>query len=712
MWRLLTIVAVLMLLAGRSVAGEYEVSPRARAHWAWAPPRRPAVPAVKDAAWCRTPIDRFILARLEAEGLAPAAPAAPETLLRRIEFDLVGLPPTPDEVERARNDKSDERYEKLVDLLLASPHYGERWGRHWLDVARYAESNGYEYDEHRPDAWRYRDYVVRCFNANKPYDRFIREQIAGDELWPDDADALIATGFALLGPDMTDAASQVQRRQNTLNDMTDTTALAFLGLTLACARCHDHKFEPIPITDYYRFEAFFTPAAFRKDLPLASSAEKAAHAAQMKEYEERIRPLTEERKKLEEPYRQKLHEAKLAKLSDEARAAHRTPPEKRTAAQKQAVEITNRLLVVAPADIAKAMTAEDRAKDAVLQKRLKEFDAFLPRPMPVAMGLQKQSSSARTKVLERGELSAPGSDVAAGVPLILSPSLRPADARMEGSPGPRTVLAEWIADPRNPLTARVIVNRVWQHHFGRGLVATASDFGLRGEPPTHPELLDWLAVEFMESGWDIKALHRLILTSTVYRQSTHGSDEARRKDPDNLLLARMNRLRLEGEIIRDTLLATSGRLNLTVGGPSVFPPLPPEVRLGAATWKPSLDPRDHVRRSVYISARRNLRFPFLEAFDLPDSNLSCPRRERSTSAPQALALLNASDVVEAAQALAKRVEAEATTPEERVRRVYLWALGRTPTDGETKRAVEFLTASPLSELCRALMNVNEFVYLD
>jgi hypothetical protein len=670
---------------------------------------------MRAAAWCRTPVDAFILARLEAAGLTPAAPAPPAQLLRRVNFDLIGLPPTPEETAEfvAESAASPQAaLDHLIDRLLASPHYGERWGRHWLDLARFAESNGYEHDEFRPDAWRYRDYVIRSLNANKPFDRFVKEQLAGDELFPDEPDALIATGFNLLGPDMTDATSVAERRQNTLNDMTDTAGLAFLGLTLACARCHDHKFEPLPQTDYYRLQAFFTPAAFRHDLPLATAAERAAHAAAQRAYDTLVKPARDAIAEMEEPYRRRLRAARFAKLSDEARAAHETDAVKRTAAQKELVEKTNRLLVVSAQEIDKALTADDRARRAALLQEMARFNSHKPPVQPVAMGLQSTPSPAKTFLLVRGEVGHAGDEVLAGFPAVLSKERKPAPARLGSPPAPRAVLAGWVASRDNPLTARVFVNRVWQHHFGHGLVRTPSDFGVRGDPPTHPELLDWLAVDFVESGWDVKRLHRLILTSAVYRQSSFASEQARATDPDNRLLSRMNRTRLEGEIIRDALLSASGRLNRTVGGPSVFPPLPPEARQLAKGWKTSPDPHDHVRRSVYINARRNVRFPFLEAFDLPDSTLSCPRRERSTTAPQALTLLNAGDVIEAAKGLADRVEREALTRDERVRLAYQYALGRPPTDAEQRLARSFLEASPLSEFCRALFNLNEFVYLD
>jgi hypothetical protein len=683
-------------------------------HWAWKRPTRRPVPTVRPQP--TNPIDAFVRDRLEAEGLTPAPPAPREQLLRRVTFDLIGLPPTPEEIDAFLADHSSDAWEKVIDRLLASLAYGERWGRHWLDLARYADSNGYEHDEVRPDAWRYRDYVIRSFNDDKPYDRFVTEQLAGDELAPGDRDALVATGFSLLGPDMTDASDMGQRRLNTLTDMTDTAGLAFLGLTVGCARCHDHKFEPIPAADYYRLQAFFAPAAFRHDLSVASPEERAAHEAKTRDYLARTQSLRDAVAALEGPHRARLFEAKLARLSIEAQAAHRTPAARRTGGQQELVAETARLVVVSDKDVANAMPEADRVRLNSLRQQLKAFDPEKPAPLPVTMGLTDAlGPPPKTYVLDRGELGHRAAEVQPGFPAILSPGGKVVPAKVEplsNSSGRRLALARWIASADNPLTARVIVNRLWQHHFGRGIVATPSDFGLRGERPTHPELLDYLASELVAGGWRLKRMHRLMLTSETYRQSTHASAEAVAKDPDNRLLSRMNRLRLEGEAVRDSLLAVSGRLNPTAGGPGVVVAAPAEAGKGAKGTTVSPDPREQVRRSVYLFARRNLRNPFLETFDLPDSNLSCPRREQSTTAPQALALLNATEVTEVAKALAARLTRETHSEDEAIERLYRLALGRWPTPVEWARARAFLRDSPMGELCRALLNVNEFVYLD
>jgi hypothetical protein len=584
-------------------------------HWAWKQPVAQRITRLGKENWAQNPIDVFILARMQASGLQPAPQAAREQLIRRATFDLLGLPPTPEEVEAFVSDSSTDAWERVLDRLLASPLYGERWGRHWLDLVRFAESNGFEFDEVRPDAWRYRDYVIRAFNSDKPFTRFVEEQLAGDELYPNDPDALLASAFNLLGADMTDSSDMLQRRQNTLNDMTDTTGLVFLGMTMTCARCHDHKFEPISQADYYRLQAFFTPATFRTDLPIASVEQCRAFDRAQHKYQMLIQPLVEEIRKLEEPHRKKLLAAKLARLSEEAQAAHRTPEGQRTGGQKELVAETARLVVVTSQEITRKMSAAERARLRQLQTRIRQFDDQKPVALPVTMGLKEvQSASAKTFVLERGELHSPAAEVQPGFPSILMPDHNPVPAAIRCLPtssGRRTALARWIADPGNPLTARVLVNRLWQHHFGRGIVATPNDFGVRGERPTHPELLDWLALDLINHGYTLKRLHKLMLMSATYQQSTTVSAEALAKDRDNLLFSRMNRQRLEAEVIRDSLLAVSGRLNTRLGGPSVSPPIPPLALQGFEGWKTSPDAHDHARRSVYILARRNLRFPFL-----------------------------------------------------------------------------------------------------
>ncbi len=701
---------------GPRVAGPFTITDEERKHWAFQPIQRPAPPEPG----AENPIDRFILAKLKARGLQFAPPASKGVLIRRVTLDLIGLPPTPQEVDAFIADQSPDAYQKLIDRLLASPHYGERWGRHWLDLARYAETDGFEHDAVRPHSWRYRDYVIRAFNEDRPYDQFIREQLAGDELWPENPDARIATGFNLLGPDMVDSSDQIQRRHNTLNDMTDTTALVFLGLTMGCARCHDHKFEPISQRDYYSLQAFFTPAKFDREHPVPSVAQRAAHESAMREFNENatMRELTA----LEAPARERIFQRKVAKLPAEAQTAHRTPPEKRDAEQANLALETADKVTVSDKEIASELKGEERIRREALLAEAKKLPK--PEPLPRAMTLASTDATARkTFVLNRGEYTQPTDEVSPAYPTVLASSVNRtegASAPASATPSSRAALANWIASPKNPLTARVMVNRLWQHHFGAGLVSTPSEFGTHGQEPTHPELLDWLAGEFVAHGWSIKHLHRLMLTSATYQQSSQAP--AAKTDPNNKLYSRMNRLRLEGEVIRDSLLAISGQLNPAFEGPGVFPPVPVELFKGAKGWTPNKDPRDSSRRSIYIFARRNLRFPFLEVFDAPDTNLSCPQRERSTTAPQSLTLLNADEVMTASRATADRLRREAATAPERIDLAFRLILGRKPTDKERTLALEFLKPiaqsardaadGDYSELCRALFNLNDFVYAE
>ncbi len=685
------ITAFLVMLADAGTRAEFKITETQRNHWAFQPIRRIEPPPVST----ESPVDKFVVARLEASGLGFAAPAGHEQLIRRVTLDLTGLPPTPREVEMFVEDASPSAYERLIDRLLDSPQYGERWGRHWLDLVRYAETDGFEHDAVRPNSWRYRDYVINSFNADKPFDRFIREQLAGDELWGNDPSALIATGFNLLGPDMVDSSDQVQRRHNTLNDMTDTVALTFLGLTMGCARCHDHKFEPISQRDYYSLQAVFTSARFEREHPIPTAEERTSYEKAMREY--KAQPALRELAEFEEPVRKTIFEKKLAMLSPEAQMAHRTPVVERNAEQSNLVLETQEKVTVSEQELTAALSREQKDRRDALVQEMKRVAK--PAPLPKAMVLLDGKVSP-TFVLRRGDYNQPLDEVSAAAPEILG---REKLSR-------RVELAEWIASPENPLTARVMVNRIWQHHFGRGLVGTPSDFGVKGEKPSHPELLDWLASEFIRRGWSIKEMHRLIMTSKTYRQSTEASREAMQVDPDNRLYSRMNRIRLEGEVIRDSLLAISGHLNLQMGGRGVMPPIPKELFAGVSGWSATTSDAEMNRRSVYIFARRNLRFPFLEVFDAPDSNMSCPARERSTTAPQSLTLLNSDEVMAAAQASANLIAKETQDTETQVREAYVRILGRGPSEKELVISRSFLRSSPLSELCRGLFNLNDFVY--
>ena len=722
-FRSLTLLSALLLACPQ--LGAKSITERDRQHWAFQPIKRAEPPALQNSK-SQNPIDQFILAKLETNGLALASPATREQLIRRVTFGLVGLPPTPEEIDEFVQDSSANAYEKLIDRLLASPHYGERWGRHWLDLARFAETDGFEHDAVRPHSWRYRDYVIKSFNSDKSYDRFVREQIAGDELDPENPEALIATSFNLLGPDMVDSADQIQRRHNTLNDMTDTTAMVFLGQTLGCARCHNHKSEPFSQRDYYQLQAFFTPAKFQRELAVPTKAERAAHQTELAKYNARTEATRKQIEEIEHPHREKLHAQKLAKLSEEAQLAHKTPKEQRTVEMENQIQETADLLKITDAELLKAMSADEKARHKKLADELKKFPK--PAPLPMAMVLQNGKPT-KTFILGRGDYNDPRDEVRPWFPDILTNAAVPM-AKPQGAKSSRAALANWIASPDNPLTARVMVNRIWQHHFGRGIAPMPSEFGTRAEPPTHPELLDWLASEFTAQGWSIKKMQKLILLSATYQQSGRPSADALARDPENKLFSRQSRVRLEGEVIRDSLLAVSGRLNAKVGGPSVLPPIPADITKTSKNWTPSANAADHNRRSIYIFARRNLRFPFLEVFDAPDSNLSCSERGRSTTAPQSLTLLNADEVMAAAKATALRVMKESSSPNDVTERAFRLALGRSPTTKERELAQRFfaegkrpedstnenpdmiLSLATVQEFCRALFNLNAFVYVD
>ncbi|HEX8200009.1 MAG TPA: DUF1553 domain-containing protein, partial [Isosphaeraceae bacterium] len=553
---------------------------------------------------------------------------------------------------------------------------------------------------------------------------FVRRQVAGDELAPDDPSAFVATGFNRCYPDMVDLNDQGLRRQNALNDITETTSLVFLGQTIGCARCHDHKFDPIRQADFYSLQAFYTPARFRDDYPLGSTRERAASEARLRAWEAEVAALQAELIRLEAPARATLASGPPPGLDDLAVAAFQKDEAGRSPAEIRLVyEALTKDRRIKPEALAARLDPGTNARRQGLLARLDKALQAVPPALPHARGLDETTPGAPpTYLLRRGEYGANGPEVHPAFPVVLGPTEAeavPAITASQTSTGRRAALARWLTRPGHPLTARVIVNRLWQHHFGRGIVATASDFGTMGEEPSHPELLDWLATELVARGWSLKALHRLMVTSSAYRQSTRLLPEAQELDPENTLLWRQNRRRLDGEAIRDALLAASGRLNPRMGGPCVFPELPAELtQLSSkgAIWPVSPRAEDRDRRSLYVFLRRNLRYPFFEAFDRPDTNASCPRRPVTTIAPQALTLLNGRIAHDAARALAARVAREAgPDPDARVARAYLLTLARPPDDRERALARAFLGDQPqasLIGLCLALVNVNEFVYID
>ncbi len=754
------------------------ITPAEKGYWAFKSPTRPAVPEVRNPKYeIRTPVDNFIAARLIREGFPQSPPADKITLIRRLSLDLTGLPPSPDEVATFLADNWPDAYERLVDRLLASPHYGEQWAAHWLDVVRFAESNGYEADTERPHAWRYRDYVIRSLNADKPYDVFLTEQIAGDELASgkdprNSADLWAATGLHRCGP-VHKVSGNLEVdviRQEMLTEMVNGLGATVLGLTLGCARCHDHKFDPISQGDYYRIQAFFAGAKYH-DMDLATPAEKAARKEQADALTAKITALRDQVAAIDAPYRTKLTQAKRDGLEQKYRDAMAVQNDKRTPEQKRLVTDSLPLLVVRWDEVLAAMSPADLAKRTVLRDKLHTLEAQTPPPTPAAWAIRNEDPSAKTFVFKRGDPRRKLAAVGPAFPRVLVST--PVD------PKSRIELAKWMTQPDNPLTARVIVNRLWQHHFGRGIVATPNDFGVRGDRPTHPELLDWLASELVSptgggKPWSLKHIHRLMVCSATYRQSTEvrnptpippavasvigfggfapqpAARSPQSADPGNALLWRMNRRRLDAESIRDSVLTAAGTLNRQGGGPSVKVPLEQEVYDLIFTegepdglWPVTPDATQHVRRSVYLFNKRNVRLPLFEAFDQPDTLNSCAVRPVSTFAPQSLILMNGPFVQEQGKALAVKLAREVgADPGKQIDALYRRTVGRGPTEAEKRVGIKFLAAQSdtirdrlkarlpiglpagelppgvdpaevraLADLCVVVFNTNEFVYV-
>ncbi len=700
-------------LSNSTIAGE----PTGKAksdHWSFHAPVRPAVPELeREGVWARSPIDAFLLRGMRAAGLEPSEAASKRTLIRRLRFDLTGLPPTPDEVEAFLADERPDAYERLVDRLLASPQYGERWSRMWLDLARYSESDGFKSDKTRPNAWRYRDWVISALNGDLSYDRFVALQIAGDELEPDSADAFIATGFNRHYPFEDNNMVPGLNRQLMLDDVTDTTASVFLGLTVACARCHDHKYDPVSQKDYYALQAIFSAVNPRDDRSIASPFEVAQYRFIAQAHAERVATAKAQVVEIERPFAANLLKEKLASLPEEVRTAFETEPAKRSAFQEDLLAKHERQMAVDPKALRASMPAAEQKRWDAASSTMQNLAKEAPGALPVATGMSDMTREAPTIfLLRKGTFGQPVEPVEAGFPAVFQAPFVPDTARP--GTGRRAVLADWLVNQKNPLTARVMANRLWQGHFGRGIVATPSDFGTQGAVPTHPELLDWLAAELVDGGWSLKQLHRRMVTSAAYRQSSTPASQTLALEPDNVEFSRMPRRRLDGEEVRDALLLAAGELNAKLGGPSVFPDLPPGVQTRGG-WARSESRTDRNRRSAYVFARRNLKYPLFDAFDAPDPNTTCPERNVSVNSPQALMLLNSEIVLDAASKLAERVCAasESANEADRILRVYRLAFGREPDEIEAGRAHAFFDAEGTwLEFCHALLNLNEFVFVD
>ncbi len=663
-------------------------------HWAWQPRTMPAPPQVRDAEWVRNPIDRFVLARLESEGVAPSTAADKLTLLRRVSLDLTGLPPTPRQTQQFLADRSPDAYERAVDRLLDSEHYGEKWAMHWLDQVRYADSDGYEKDDPRPHAWRYRHWVIQALNQDKPFDQFSIEQIAGDLLPHPSEDQIVATGFhrnTLKNREGGVNFEQFRFEENV--DRVNTIGSVWLGLTIGCAQCHEHKYDPFTQEDYYRLFAFvnnledeLSPAP----LPGERGAWLQTHAEYRRRRDEllceygvpELQPDWETKVKYhgENPGEDTAWDVNwdtLAKMTDGGDKYIMIPAEQRS--ELQADVVTNYFLrfytQVSSKDEYKALGF------AELRGRLAKLNASYPQ-MSMARAVSERSPSRTHHIHVRGGWDRRGVAVAPGVPKALP--------QLEGDALNRLDLASWLFSEDNPLTARVTVNRVWQEYFGTGIVATSNDFGTQGERPSHPELLDWLAGDFVSSGWSLKHLHRRIVTSAAYRQSSKARPEVAKRDPDNRWLSRQNRLRLPAETIRDTALAASGLLNDEIGGKSVYPPIPDGVTSlgysGGFAW-PTKDGRDLYRRGLYIHFQRTVPYPMLMTFDSAERSVAECQRERSNTPLQALNLLNDPVFMEAAQGLATRVLTETPSADfdDRLDYAYRLCFARKPSETEAER---------------------------
>jgi len=739
--------------------------------WSFRKPRRPVIPETTNDSWVKNPIDAFIVAKLKDNALNPAPRANKEKLIRRAYFDLIGLPPTPEQIENFLKDSSSQAYEKMIKSLLDSPHYGERWARHWLDIVRYSDSSGFESDHYYPNAWRYRDYVIKSFNDDKPYDRFLQEQIAGDELWPDRfeltglrtipfkkmeyLEARIGTGLYTFGPEILESRQDAEQwRSEELSDWADTTGSAFLGLTIGCARCHDHKFDPITQRDYYSFQAIFENSRQTEislfspiqevsrnlsySTVVAVETSRLAYRLFQKKVKDRIQ---EEKKKL---FPSEVVEA------FEIEKSQRTPKQEKLA--KPLIEAIKSM------KIDEVLTTKEREQkqellntlaNAVLRvaelegSNLSKFEGLLEIPKASVLGHFEAELAPPVHVLNRGQFR---EKLEKSTAKLLSCFNQTTNFKNIFSNAKETrqrkQLALWLTRPDNPLTTRVIVNRIWQWHMGQALVRTPNNFGINGEKPSHPKLLDWLAIEFMDRGWSMKSMHWLIMTSNTYQMSSlHNNPKAHLLDPANTLLWRMNRRRLEGEELWDSMVSIAGVLKLELYGRSIVPPLSKEDLDGKYKLKQwgnvTSDPEQY-RRGIYFLSQRNFIFPMFEAFDNPQNATSCPQRDVTTVAPQALWFLNNRTAFKQAGSFAARlVKRNGENMSNWVIDAWKLSFGRPPSDQEKQEALELLTnrshqikkerwtelsaglekipvakASALTEFCLALFNLNEFLYID
>ena len=743
-----------------SVAGSLENSPLpagARDYWAFKLPVQAPVPLV--AAHLKNPIDRFLEKAREEKGLKAAPRADRLTLLRRAYLDLVGLPPTPEQTAEFLADKTPLAWEHVIDKLLASPHYGERWGRHWLDAARYADTDGYEDDHDRPNMWRYRDYVIRSLNADKPYNVFLTEQLAGDEIDNKTTDSYMATAFLRLGPRVeVREGDNPQYRYDYLDDMIATIGKGTLGLTLQCARCHNHKFDPILQRDYYALQASLY-GYVETSYPMVPKEQVEVHDKKVAEVNAKQAPLRAEIRKIEAPYRERLRaEAIKRDFPLNVQKAVAKPEAERTEGEKLLADQVLKSAII-NIKVDDAMTSEDLARRKALDSQIKEIEKERPEPLPeadivtdgdyrfspdrvtegtvaardlAALRAQLKGSYLHTGpepytvppsyFLIRGDFNAKGSQTKPGfVTVATYGNLVTEIARPDGhTSGRRLALAEWLTSRENPLPARVMVNRIWAHHFGRGIVATLDNFGKMGDRPTHPELLDWLAVEFINRGWSIKQMHRLMMTSEAYQMASRYNDAAAAAtDPNDDYLWRFRIQRLDAEVVRDSIMAAAGTIDLTIGGPPIFPHIQDELLKAVSfsrihgIYRNQPDGPAVWRRSIYAYTKRNLPFPMMQVFDLPDLNMSYGARNVSTVPTQALTLMNNEFVTRQAQLLADRVKATAGSDTmKQIDLAYKLALTRPPTSKELTLARELVEGRSLVDFTNVLLNLSEFLYME
>ena len=729
-----------------------ELPPGARDYWAFKLPMPAPAPV---SSTNEHPVDRFLEAARRDAGVTAAPKAEPLTRLRRASLDLTGLPPTLAQIDEFLADTERGAWERVIDRLLASPHYGERWGRHWLDVARYADSTGFEQDYTRPNAWRYRDYVINAFNQDKPYTQFIREQIAGDELDYVTDETRIATGFLRAGPRVDfREKDNPERRHDYLDDVIGTVGRGVLGLTLQCARCHDHKFDPILQQDYYNMQASIF-GYVEIDWPLLDRADAAAYRAANADIDRQVRPLRDQIAAIEASHRERLRlELIRERFPENVQRAAEKPESERTAGEQL---LAAQVLSINPPrrQVTEALSAAEAEQRSELVAQVEALEEERPSTPPMAEivtdgdyrfapdgpgdeiigcpecrippddpgsylyeGGSDPYKAPPSYFLIRGDPFSPGSESSPGFVTVATygdpPTVVPRPDRRTS--GRRLALAQWLTSRDNPLTARVMVNRIWHHHFGRGIVRTLDNMGTMGDAPTHPELLDWLAVEFMDRGWSVKEMHRLLMTSEAYQMaSSYGSDANSVADPDNQLVWRYRPQRLEAEALRDSIMTVSGGIDLTVGGAPIFPFIPQEIleaSQGKGHWDNQPDGPEVWRRSVYVYRRRSLGFPFFDTFDLPDQNQTAAARNVSTVATQALTLMNNQFVLDQAQLFADRLERAAPGDlDQQVDLAYRIALTRSPTADEAGVARGLVADQSLVDLTHVMLNLNEFLYL-